>query len=114
MPPVAIVTLVLVALLVLALAVALTWVIVLLRQIHDTLGKVTFGVRAIAHRAAPLGPIIDEINANLSPVAEALEDLAGVDRWQPVVASAARTSPTGRPTHTRHGASGVGTVTDQG
>ncbi len=76
MPAVAIVTLVVVGLLVAALAFYLAWVVVLLRAIHDTLGKVTFGVRAIAHRAAPLGSVIGEINGHLIPVADALEDLA--------------------------------------
>ncbi len=75
MPAVAIVSLVIVALIVAALAFYLTWVVVILRHIHDTLGKVTFGVRAIAHRTAPLGQLIDEVNGNLIPVADALEDL---------------------------------------
>jgi hypothetical protein len=104
MPTAAIVTLVLVALFVVAVAVTLIWVVVLLRMIHDTLGKVTFGVRAIAHRAAPLGPLIDEINGNLGPVADALEDLAGIEQRPKAVLSAGRSSPTGRPTHTQHGA----------
>lgn len=77
MPLVAIVTLVIVFLIVAALAFYLTWVVLLLRSIHDTLGKVTFGVRAIAHRTAPLGSLIDEINGNLIPVADALEELVG-------------------------------------
>lgn len=75
MPAVLIVTLVVVGLIVAALAFYLAWVVVLLRTIHDTLGKVTFGVRAIAHRTAPLGPLVDEINGNLIPVADALEAL---------------------------------------
>ena len=77
MPPVAIVTLVIVFLIVAALAFYLTWVVVILRSIHDTLGKVTFGVRAIAHRTAPLGSAIDEINGNLIPIADALEAEVG-------------------------------------
>lgn len=84
MPLVAIVTLVIVFLIVAALAFYLTWVVILLRSIHDTLGKVTFGVRAIAHRAAPLGPVIDEINANLIPVADALEALTPDREHSPV------------------------------
>lgn len=75
MPFVAIVTLVIVFLIVAALAFYLTWVVLILRSIHDTLGKVTFGVRAIAHRAAPLGQLIDEINASLIPVADGLDAL---------------------------------------
>ncbi len=75
MAPVLIFTLVVVGLIVAALALYLTWVVLLLRSIHDTLGKVTFGVRAIAHRTAPLGSLVTEINGNLIPVADALEDL---------------------------------------
>jgi hypothetical protein len=85
MPPVAIVTLVIVFLIVAALAFYLTWVVLLLRSIHDTLGKVTFGVRAIAHRTAPLSPLIDEINGNLIPVADALEALVATPDEEPRV-----------------------------
>lgn len=84
MPPVAIATLAVVGLLVAALAFYLTWVILLLRSIHDTLGKVTFGVRAIAHRTAPLGPMLGEVNGNLIPVADALEELVGTVAPEPV------------------------------
>lgn len=75
MAPVLIFTLVVVGLIVAALAFYLAWVVLLLRDIHDTLGKVTFGVRAIAHRTAPLKSLVDEINGNLIPVADALEEL---------------------------------------
>ena len=85
MPPVAIVTLVVVFLIVAALAFYLMWVVVLLRSIHDTLGKVTFGVRAIAHRTAPLGSLIDEINGSLIPVADALEALVATPDEEPAV-----------------------------
>jgi hypothetical protein len=76
MPAVAIVSLVLVGLLVVALAAYLVWVVLILRRIGDTLGKVTFGVRAIAHRTAPLGELVDAVNAELAPVADAVEALA--------------------------------------
>ncbi len=75
MPAAAIVTLVLTGLLVAALAFYLTWVVLILRRVVDTLGKVTFGVRAIAHRTEPIKPVVDDINANLTAVAEALEGL---------------------------------------
>jgi len=71
----AIVTLVLVALLVVAVAAYLIWVVMILRHAVDTLGKVTFGVRAIAHRTKPVGPVLADVNANLTAVAEALEGL---------------------------------------
>ena len=77
MPVAAIVTLALVGLLVAALAFYFIWVIFILRHITDTLGKVTFGVRAIAHRAEPIGGLLAEVNGNLAPVADALEELAG-------------------------------------
>lgn len=71
----AIVSLVIVAVLVAALAFYLIRVIVILRHAVDTLGKVTFGVRAIAYRTEPLGEILTDVNANLSAVAGALEQL---------------------------------------
>jgi hypothetical protein len=71
----AIVTLVLTGLLIAALAFYLIWVVLLLRRIVDTLGKVVFGVRAIAHRTEPIGGILDEINGDLTAVAEAVEGL---------------------------------------
>lgn len=77
MPVAAIVTLVLVGLLVAALAFYFVWVIVILRHITDTLGKVTIGMRAIADRAEPIGDLLAEVNGNLIPVADALEALAG-------------------------------------
>lgn len=72
----AIVTLVLVGLLIAALAAYLVRVVLILRHVVDTLGKVTFGVRAIAHRTEPLAPVLDEVNADLGAVADALEALA--------------------------------------
>jgi uncharacterized protein YoxC len=68
-------TLVLTFLLVAALAFYLTWVVLILRRITDTLGKVTFGVRAIAHRTEPITPLVTALNADLEAVAGALEDL---------------------------------------
>ncbi len=75
MPAVAVVSLVLVFLLVAALAAYLVWVVLILRHAVDTLGKVTFGVRAIAHRTEPVGPALANVNTNLTAVAEALEGL---------------------------------------
>ena len=71
----AIVTLVLTGLLIAALAVYLIAVIRILHHVLDTLGKVTFGVRAIAHRTEPVGPVLANVNANLTAVADALEGL---------------------------------------
>ncbi len=59
--------------LVLALAGYLIKVVLVLRHVNDQLGKITFGVRAIAHRTAPVGPIVTAINTDLVAVASALE-----------------------------------------
>ncbi len=75
MPAAAIVTLIITAVLVLALAAYLIRVILILNHVNDTLGKVTFGVRAIAHRTEPVAAVVGAINADLGAVAGALEDL---------------------------------------
>lgn len=62
--------------LVAALAFYLIWVVVLLGRLTDTLGKVVFGVSAIAHRVQPVEQIVADINTDLIGVADALEDLA--------------------------------------
>ncbi len=69
-------TLVVVGVIVAALAAFLLWVVAILRRITSTLGKVTFGVRAIAHRVEPVGPLVTEMNGDLGAVADALEHLA--------------------------------------
>lgn len=62
--------------LVAALAFYLLWVVVILRRLTDTLGKVVFGVCSIAHRVEPVGGLVAEINGDLGAVADALETLA--------------------------------------
>ncbi len=80
--------LVVTGLLVAALAFYLIWVVVLLRHLVDTLGKVLFGAGAIAQRVEPLGPVIREMNADLTAVAEALESLVeDLERPEPARAS---------------------------
>lgn len=76
MSPEAIFVLVVIGVLVAALAAYLVRVIMILHHAVDTLGKVLFGVRAIAHRTEPVTPVVKDLNANLSAVAEALEGLA--------------------------------------
>ncbi|MCA1711420.1 MAG: hypothetical protein LC789_07200 [Actinobacteria bacterium] len=71
----AIAALVVTGVLVAALAFYLLWVVVLLRRLTDTLGKVVFGVASIAFRVEPVGPVVGEINGDLTAVAEALEQL---------------------------------------
>jgi hypothetical protein len=74
-PAAAIATLVLAAVLIAALALYLSWVVLLLHRIEDTLGKVTFGVRSIAHRTGPINATIFEMNGELGAVADALEGI---------------------------------------
>lgn len=84
----AIVALVVTGVLVAALAFYLIWVVVILHRLTDTLGKVVFGVDAIAHRVEPIGPIVTNLNADLGAVADALETLAfDLDPEQDVRAS---------------------------
>lgn len=71
----AIAAIVVTGVLVAALAFYLLWVVVILRRLTDTLGKVVFGVASIAHRVEPVGSVVGEINADLTAVAEALEKL---------------------------------------
>lgn len=73
----AIAALVVAGVLVAALAFYLTWVLVILRRLTDTLGKVVFGVASIAHRVEPVEQIVGEINGDLVGVAGALEALVG-------------------------------------
>ena len=72
----AIAALVVTGVLVAALAFYLLWVVVILRRLTDTLGKVVFGVAAIAHRVDPVQGLVGEINGDLIGVAGALEALA--------------------------------------
>jgi hypothetical protein len=72
----AIAALVVAGVLVAALAFYLLWVVVILRRLTDTLGKVLFGVSAIAHRVAPVEDAVREVNGDLGAVADALEALA--------------------------------------
>ncbi|HHC09022.1 MAG TPA: hypothetical protein ENK55_09935 [Actinobacteria bacterium] len=76
----AIVALVAVGTLVLALAYYLVTVIVLLRRLIDTLGKITFGLRAIAHRTEPVNGIVAEIVEDLAAVDAALSVLVETKR----------------------------------
>jgi hypothetical protein len=48
-----------------------------LRHVSATLGRITFGVRAIETQTRPIGPRLREINGALEQVAGALGDVAG-------------------------------------
>ncbi len=76
MPAAGVFALVVTGALVAALAFYLLWVVVILRRLTDTLGKVQFGVSAIAYRVQPVAGIVTDINADLEAVADALEALA--------------------------------------
>lgn len=73
MPVAAIVTIVVALLICVALAFYLIRVIMVLRAVNDSLGKITFGVRAIAHRTAPLGELLTPVRDDLLAVADAVE-----------------------------------------
>ncbi|NNF65775.1 MAG: hypothetical protein HKN07_16135 [Acidimicrobiia bacterium] len=75
MPSAAIVTLVIAAVLILALAVYLLRVIVSLRSIINLLGKITFGVRAIAHQTEPVNGLVGDIGAEAMAIDRALKGL---------------------------------------
>ena len=76
MPAAGVAALVVTGVLVVALAFYLLWVVVILRRLTDTLGKVVFGVASIAHRVQPVESLVGEINGDLIGVADALEALA--------------------------------------
>lgn len=68
-------------LLVLVLAYFLNRVARQLNSISATLGKITFGVRAVETQCANIGPAADQINANLTEtVAHLREAAAGAGR----------------------------------
>jgi hypothetical protein len=79
----AVAALVVTGVLIAALAFYLLWVVLLLRRLTDTLGKVQFGVAAIAHRVEPVEQLVGEVNGDLTAVADALEALAADLRPQP-------------------------------
>lgn len=72
----AVAALIVTGVLIAAVAFYLLWVVVILRRLTDTLGKVVFGVAAIAHRVQPVEGLVTEINGDLIGVADALEALA--------------------------------------
>ena len=59
-----------------ALAVYLIAIARSLRRISQSLGKVTFGVRAIETQCASVGPSVTRINEQLTAIAGALEGVS--------------------------------------
>ena len=76
MPAAAVVTIVIALVIAAALAYYLTRVVIVLRSVNDSLGKITFGVRSIAHRTAPLGELLTPVKTDLEAVADTLEGVA--------------------------------------
>lgn len=76
MPAAGIVTIVIALVIAAALAYYLIRVVMVLRAVNDSLGKITFGVRAIAHRTAPLGELLTPIKADLEELADTLDNVA--------------------------------------
>ena len=80
MPVAGIVTIVIALTICLALAYYLFRVVLVWRAVNDSLGRITFGVRAIAHRTAPLGELLTPIKVDLEAIADTLESVAaGLD-----------------------------------
>ena len=75
MPFAALVMVILFIVLLLAVASYLVRVIMVLNHVNDQLGKITFGVRAIAHQTTPIEELTESMNANLGAVSGALADL---------------------------------------
>ena len=76
MPAAAVVTIVIALVIAAALAYYLIRVVIVLRAVNDSLGKITFGVRAIAHQTAPLAELLTPIKTDLEAVADTLDDVA--------------------------------------
>ncbi len=75
MPLAAVASIVIATVLILALAYYLARVVVILTHVNDQLGKITFGVRAIAYQTKPIGEIVGGLNEDLVAVADAVEHL---------------------------------------
>ncbi len=87
MPIAAVVSIIISLVIVAALAFYLTRVVLILRRANDTLGKIMFGVSAIAHRLEPINPLVGQVNTDLEAVADALEGIvAKVSAQEPAAA----------------------------
>ncbi len=75
----AVVTLVLIALTVVALAAYLLHVIWLLHRTSFALGTIVAGLNAIAHQTRPVNDLVGEIETDLRAVRGALEGVLGIE-----------------------------------
>lgn len=73
MSAIAVVSLVLGGLLLVALACFLVWLAVIMTRINDTLGNLMAGLRTVAERTQPVDEVMRDVNANLTTVAEAID-----------------------------------------
>jgi 3-hydroxy-3-methylglutaryl CoA synthase len=85
MPAAALVTLIATGILVVALASYLIVIAYNLRKAIDTLGLVTFGAGAIAHRVEPVEPLATQILEDLIVVDDALGELLAAYTMREVV-----------------------------
>lgn len=76
MPFVGLIMVVIALVIVAVVAFYLIRVIGILRSVNDALGKITFGVRAIAHRTAPLAELLAPAKDDLVTIADALDGAA--------------------------------------
>ncbi len=73
MPVAAIVTITVALIIAAALAYYLVRVVIVLRAVNDSLGKIAFEVRTIAQRTAPLGELLTPVKTDLEAVADTLD-----------------------------------------
>lgn len=75
MPAAAVVTLLGVAIVVVFLAVALLRIIFILREVSFNLGTIVACINAIGRQTDSVPPVVASVNAALTPVGAAVEDL---------------------------------------
>lgn len=105
MQPAGIVTLIGVALTVVALAGYLTRVVLILRHVNFTVGTIIAALWAIVNQTEPLRPVMDEITGELSEVQTSLESLLK-ERLQPAPPREAQPQKRGRQRRPRVSSSG--------
>ena len=76
MPAAAVVSIAIALVIAAALAYYLTRVVIVLRAVNDSLGKINLGVRSIAGQTAPLGELLTPVKTDLEAVADVLDGVA--------------------------------------
>jgi len=97
-PAAAVVTLIGVALTVLTLAFYLTWIAVILKKVVNDLVPILESVVGVSEKSRPVGPVVNDINADLAHGRDALE--ACVHRLEARRAPANDKAPTYSPQRT--------------